>query len=144
MRGRRMRLCSIDGERTIGIGCYRSAHRQQLWAASGQIWPSVGASILIREQFRESVLQSSSGSSSGLGRGEDSERVGAVENGRDLAKFCRGRGHWRRGALVVGRPGVLYMKPSWCPFPKMKEKEKQERRGVKAQFNSFFAAVPSL
>jgi hypothetical protein len=46
-----MRLCSIDGERTIRIDCYRSAHRQQLWAAGGQIWPSVGASILIGEQF---------------------------------------------------------------------------------------------
>jgi hypothetical protein len=50
-----------------------------------------------------SVLQSSSGSSSGLRGGEDSERVDAVENGRDLTKFCRGGGHWRRGALAVDR-----------------------------------------
>jgi hypothetical protein len=50
-----------------------------------------------------SVLQFSSGSSSGLGGGEDSERVGAVENGRDFANFCRGGGHWRRGAWVGDR-----------------------------------------
>jgi hypothetical protein len=47
-----MRLCTIDGERTIGFCCSRGAHQQQLWAVGWQIWPSGGALVLIREQFR--------------------------------------------------------------------------------------------
>jgi hypothetical protein len=102
-----MRLYSIDGERTIGIGCSRGAHRQQVWEAGWQIWPSGGASVLIRSSFR-------------LG-GEDSERVGIVENGCDLAHFCMGGGHWRRGAWWgIASHRWLSIMPSWRRFWKMK------------------------